>query len=264
MAWFRNDLYHRVLTTSGTFVNQAWPFDEKYPDAAWGFHETLIPERTEEAASDIFISGRRQRFAQPQRDAGQHARLGGSQIHRMAKVLKEKGYEYQYLFCQGSWATATARPSAVSPTRHRMGVEGVYTEEGQVVAMTSSDGRCSPLVSVEGGLPRTTRWTKVPALISTSSRTTSRIAPGDSRSSTTAVWLESPSRRCRVNQYFQQAQKAGGHSFFHGFDRPGVTGFGWMAPGQLVNPALYGTDRADCPVVPKPPEGKLANRERPQ
>src|SRR6516225_4021864 len=36
MAWFRNDLYHRVLTTSGTFVNQAWPFDEKYPDGAWG------------------------------------------------------------------------------------------------------------------------------------------------------------------------------------------------------------------------------------
>ena len=27
MAWFRTDLYRRVLTTSGTFVNQAWPFD---------------------------------------------------------------------------------------------------------------------------------------------------------------------------------------------------------------------------------------------
>jgi AcrR family transcriptional regulator len=25
MAWFRNDLYRCVLTTSGTFVNQAWP-----------------------------------------------------------------------------------------------------------------------------------------------------------------------------------------------------------------------------------------------
>ena len=42
MAWFRNDLYHRVLTTSGTFVNQAWPFDSKFPDGAWGFHENLI------------------------------------------------------------------------------------------------------------------------------------------------------------------------------------------------------------------------------
>jgi len=63
----------------------------------------------------------------------------------------------------------------------------------------------------------------------------------------------------RVNQYFPQAQKAGGHSFFRGFDRPGVTGFGWMASGQLVNPALYGNDLASCQVVPKPPENQLAN-----
>src|SRR4029453_15053514 len=58
---------------------------------------------------------------------------------------------------------------------------------------------------------------------------------------------------------FQQAQKAGGHSFFRGFDRPGVTGFGWMAPGQLVNPAVYGTERGVGPVGGKPPQGKLAN-----
>lgn len=63
----------------------------------------------------------------------------------------------------------------------------------------------------------------------------------------------------RVNQYFQQAQLAGGHSFFRAFDRPGVTGFGWMAPGQLVDPSLYGTNVASCPVVPMPPEGRLAN-----
>ncbi|WP_407700574.1 di-heme oxidoredictase family protein [Steroidobacter gossypii] len=63
----------------------------------------------------------------------------------------------------------------------------------------------------------------------------------------------------RVNQYFQQAQRAGGHSFFRAFDRPGVTGFGWMAPGRLVDPSLYGNDRASCEVVPKPPEGRLAN-----
>lgn len=63
----------------------------------------------------------------------------------------------------------------------------------------------------------------------------------------------------RVNQYFQQAQKAGGHSFFRGFDRPGVTGFGWMSPGQLLNPALYQMDAAVCQVQPKPPEGRLAN-----
>ena len=63
----------------------------------------------------------------------------------------------------------------------------------------------------------------------------------------------------RVNQYFQQAQLAGGHSFFRGFDRVGVTGFGWMSPGQLVNPALYLNQQASCQVQPKPPEGRLAN-----
>lgn len=63
----------------------------------------------------------------------------------------------------------------------------------------------------------------------------------------------------RMNQYFNAAQKAGGESFFRAFDRPGVTGYGWMSSGQLVDPTLYGTQLADCPVVPYPPEGQLAN-----
>ena len=61
----------------------------------------------------------------------------------------------------------------------------------------------------------------------------------------------------RVNQYFQQAQKAGGQSYVHGFDRVGVTGFGWMTPGQLKDDSLYGNNLADCPVMPKPPNGAL-------
>jgi len=61
----------------------------------------------------------------------------------------------------------------------------------------------------------------------------------------------------RVNQYFQEAQKAGGQSYVHGFDRVGNTGFGWMTPGQLKDDSLYGKDVANCPVMPKPPNGKL-------
>src|SRR5581483_5644220 len=55
MAWFRTDLYHRVLTTSGTFVNQQWPFDPRMPDGAWGFHETLIPSSPRKPLR-VFIS----------------------------------------------------------------------------------------------------------------------------------------------------------------------------------------------------------------
>ena len=100
MAWFRNDLYHRVLTTSGTFVNQAWPFDPKYPDGAWGFHETLIPKEPKKPIR-IFISVGDKDLLNPNvmRD-DMHDWVEAN--HRMAKVLKEKGYEYQYLFCRGS------------------------------------------------------------------------------------------------------------------------------------------------------------------
>ena len=43
MAWYRTDLYHRVLSYSGTFVYQQWPPNPETPHGAWGFHETLIP-----------------------------------------------------------------------------------------------------------------------------------------------------------------------------------------------------------------------------
>ena len=61
----------------------------------------------------------------------------------------------------------------------------------------------------------------------------------------------------KINQYFQQAQLAGGHSFFRGFDRPGVLGYGWMSPGNLVDDSLANTGLASCPVVPKPSNGRL-------
>ncbi len=100
MAWFRTDLYHRVLTTSGTFVNQAWPFDPKYPDGAWGFHETLIPKDPKKPIR-LFIQVGDNDLLNPNvmRD-NMHDWVEAN--HHMAKALKAKGYEYQYLFCRGS------------------------------------------------------------------------------------------------------------------------------------------------------------------
>jgi hypothetical protein len=43
MAWYHPEWYHRVLTYSGTYVNQQWPYDAKVPHGAWEFHERLIP-----------------------------------------------------------------------------------------------------------------------------------------------------------------------------------------------------------------------------
>lgn len=66
--------------------------------------------------------------------------------------------------------------------------------------------------------------------------------------------------RLIVNQYYQQAQRGGGHAFVRRFDTTGVTGFGWMSPGDLLDDSTYTAgfnDIAACPVVPKPPEGAL-------
>ena len=100
MAWFRTDLYRRVLTTSGTFVNQAWPFDPKYPDGAWGFHKTIIPNSPKKPIR-LFISVGDRDLLNPNvmRDE-MHDWVEAN--HQMAKVLKAKGYEYQYLFCRNS------------------------------------------------------------------------------------------------------------------------------------------------------------------
>src|SRR5206468_623247 len=42
MAWYHPEWYHRVLSYSGTYVNQQWPPNPETPHGAWGFHEHLI------------------------------------------------------------------------------------------------------------------------------------------------------------------------------------------------------------------------------
>ncbi len=100
MAWFRPDLYRRVLTTSGTFVNQQWPFDPKFPDGAWGFHETLIPDSPRKPIRVFLAVGDRDLLNPNAMRDGMHDWVEAN--HRMAKALKAKGYDYQYLFCRGA------------------------------------------------------------------------------------------------------------------------------------------------------------------
>src|SRR5258705_3301763 len=43
MAWYHPELYHRVLTYSGTYVNQQCPSNPETPHGAWEFQENIIP-----------------------------------------------------------------------------------------------------------------------------------------------------------------------------------------------------------------------------
>lgn len=63
-----------------------------------------------------------------------------------------------------------------------------------------------------------------------------------------------------VNQYFQQDQRGGGHSFFRGFDNPNTTGFGWRSPGDLLDDTTYTDgfrDLTSCKIMAKPPQNAL-------
>ena len=100
MAWYRTDLYHRVLTTSGTFVNQQWPFNPETPDGAWGFHKTIIPESPKKPLRIFLAVGDRDSYNPNIMRDGMHDWVEAN--HRMAKVLAAKGYHYQYLFCLNS------------------------------------------------------------------------------------------------------------------------------------------------------------------
>ena len=85
MAWYHPDLYHRVLTYSGTYVNQQWPYNPETPHGAWGFHGTIGLDadhhsRTQPRQADTHLDGsRRPRPAESKCDARQHARLGRRQ-----------------------------------------------------------------------------------------------------------------------------------------------------------------------------------------
>jgi CxxC motif-containing protein (DUF1111 family) len=57
-----------------------------------------------------------------------------------------------------------------------------------------------------------------------------------------------------VNQYTTVDFLKGGVAFFRAIDRPGVTGYGWMAPGQLVDDNV-----AICKPVAYPAGNKLTN-----
>jgi iron(III)-enterobactin esterase len=97
MAWYHPDLYHRVLTFSGTFVNQAWPFDPATPNGAWDFHETLIPKSVAKPIRLFMAVGDHDLLNPNVMRDDMHDWVEAN--NRMAKVLKAKGYHYQYLYC---------------------------------------------------------------------------------------------------------------------------------------------------------------------
>jgi enterochelin esterase-like enzyme len=100
MAWYHPELYHRVLTYSGTFINQQWPYNPQTPHGAWDFHEHLIPESPARPIRIWMEVGDRDLLNPNLMRDNMHDWVLANE--RMAKALAAKGYHYQFVFARNA------------------------------------------------------------------------------------------------------------------------------------------------------------------
>jgi len=103
MAWYHPELYHRVLTYSGTYVNQQWPWSAETPHGAWGFHETLIPKAKRKPLRIWMEVGDRDLLNPNIMQDNMHDWVVANE--NMAKVLAAKHYHYQFVFARNAGHT---------------------------------------------------------------------------------------------------------------------------------------------------------------
>jgi enterochelin esterase family protein len=100
MAWYRPDLYRRVLAYSITAINQQWPHNAETPHGAWEFHERLIPKSPVKPIRVWLEVGDRDYLNPNIMRDDMHDWVVASE--NMARVLAAKGYHYQFTFARNA------------------------------------------------------------------------------------------------------------------------------------------------------------------
>ncbi len=103
MAWYHPELYHRVLSYSGTYVNQQWPPNPETPHGAWEFHERLIPTSPVKPIRIWMHVGDRDLYNPNSIRDEMHDWVVANE--NMAKVLAARGYHYQFIFVRNAGHT---------------------------------------------------------------------------------------------------------------------------------------------------------------
>lgn len=104
MGWFRPDLFRRLITYSGTFVDQQdddAPQEANYPLGAWEYHSGMkLIENSEKKPLRIFthVSEFDNRANDPEETYHNWVMAN----ERTADALKAKGYDYRYVFSRGT------------------------------------------------------------------------------------------------------------------------------------------------------------------
>jgi enterochelin esterase-like enzyme len=104
MGWFRPDLFRRLITYSGTFVDQQdddAPEEKDYPLGAWEYHSGMkLIESSEKKPLRIFTHVAENDLRANDPEETYHNWVMANQ--RTAAALKSKGYDYRYLFSRAS------------------------------------------------------------------------------------------------------------------------------------------------------------------
>jgi len=104
MGWFRPDLFRRLITYSGTFVDQQdddAPEEAEFPLGAWEYHSSMkLIANSEKKPLRIFthVSERDNRANDPE-DTHHNWVLAN---RRTAAALAEKGYDYRFVFSRAT------------------------------------------------------------------------------------------------------------------------------------------------------------------
>jgi enterochelin esterase-like enzyme len=96
MAWYHPDLFRRVISYSGTFVNQQWPFNPETPHGAWGYTENIIADSEVKPIRIWMEVGDKDLLNPNPMLDNMHDWVAAN--NRMATVLRNKGYHYQYSY----------------------------------------------------------------------------------------------------------------------------------------------------------------------
>ncbi len=104
MGWFRPDLFRRLITYSGTFVDQQdddAPEEKQYPLGAWEYHSGLkLIENSEKKPLRIFTHV--SEFDNRAKDPEETYHNWVMANERTAAALKAKGYDYRYVFSRAT------------------------------------------------------------------------------------------------------------------------------------------------------------------
>ena len=100
MAWYHPELYHRVLTYSGTFVNQQWPWNPKTPHGTSEFPEHLITGTPKKPLRLWMEVGDRDLFNPNVMRDNMHDWVLANEA--TAKALASRGYHYQFVFARNA------------------------------------------------------------------------------------------------------------------------------------------------------------------